>query len=483
MTVTAIGPGGTVSQPIPLTVQNGPFVTILSPALNSTVTNAVQTIGGLATPFATVTLTVAPNVFSPATSVTALANGSGIWSVNSLSYAVGTYSATAVVSNGVGSASATTVFTVVAPPVVAIVTPTLNSTTTAQPSIAGTATPLATVLLVSSSGASTTVLADVNGFWVVNSFSYTPGTYSLTAIATNQYGVSTPANTTFIVPGAVASAIGIPVRVMLQGALTHRLFTPPPTFMRDDLRRLGLIPTTEPFTALGNAPVGGGSGLSIINPAAVLAVTGPNAIIDWVMVELRSTTAPHAVIASQPALVQADGDVVGMDGVSTVLFSQSGLAGGSYHVGIDHRNHIGVMTQNPITLTGLIPVVDFVNPATQVFKLAPSNLQSLTTTMATERGYRCLWAGDTNGDESVIFQGGNNDVTPIFFEILGDPNNSGFLSNFVKSNAYLNTDVDLDGQVIFQGGNNEVDIIFFEIVLHPENVNTLTNFILWGQIF
>lgn len=483
LTVTATGPGGTTSVPVPLTVLTGPFVSILSPALNSTVTGATQTMGGLATPFATVTLTVVPNVFGPATSVTALANGSGVWSVNNANFAVGIYSATAVVSNGVGSASATTVFTVVAPPVVAIVSPVLNSTTTALPSIVGTATPLATVSLVSSSGASTTVLADANGFWVVNSFSYTPGTYSLTAIATNQYGVSAPANTTFVVPGAPVSGIGIPVRVMLQGALTWRQFGAAPAYMRDDLRRLNLIPHTEPFTALGNAPVGGGSGMSILNPSTVLAVTGSNAIVDWVMVELRSTTAPYAVVASRPALLQADGDVVGMDGVSTVLFSQSGLAGGTYQVAVDHRNHVGAMTQNPITLTGVIPVVDFVNPATPIFKLPASNLLSMTTTMATERGFRCLWAGDTNSDEAVIFQGGNNDVTPIFFDILGDPSNTGFLANYVKTNAYLNSDVDMDGQVIFQGGNNEVDIIFFEIVTHPENVNILTNFIIWGQIF
>ncbi|HMC98166.1 MAG TPA: delta-60 repeat domain-containing protein, partial [Flavobacteriales bacterium] len=82
--------------------------------------------------------------------------------------------------------------------------------------------------------------------------------------------------------------------------------------MGDALRVAGLVPLSEPYTALGYSFNGGG-GESTTAP--VLAVTGNNAIVDWVVIELRSNTAPATVLASRSALLQRDGDVVGMDGI------------------------------------------------------------------------------------------------------------------------------------------------------------------------
>ena len=70
--------------------------------------------------------------------------------------------------------------------------------------------------------------------------------------------------------------------------------------MSDALRTAALVPATEPFTALGFTHFG--SGGETIN-ANVLNTTGNNAIVDWVFLQLRGTTAGYPVIATRCALV------------------------------------------------------------------------------------------------------------------------------------------------------------------------------------
>lgn len=40
--------------------------------------------------------------------------------------------------------------------------------------------------------------------------------------------------------------------------------------------------------------------------ASVLTTNGPDAIVDWVRIEARSTVAPHAVMGARSALLQRD---------------------------------------------------------------------------------------------------------------------------------------------------------------------------------
>ena len=320
------------------------------------------------------------------------------------------------------------------------------------------------------------------------SYTYTPapgfvGPVSFTYSVCNSAGKCAVATVSLVVQQSPVQLVSVPVRVFLQGALTNRTGSVSAPLMRDDLRRKGLIPVTEPYTSLSYVHVGGGSGMTIANPSAVFSVTGANAIIDWVMVELRSTTSPYAVLVTTPGLVQADGDVVQTDGVSTVAFNQSALGGTAYQVSVHHRNHLSVMTANPISLTGTVAVVDFTSASTPIYQLPSGDPKTQTAPLALERGLLALWAGNTNGDQSVILQGPNNDVDLIFFDVLDDPLNSNGLTNFIRSNVYLNSDVDMDGQVIFQGQDNEVDILFFEIILHPDNaVSQFINFIIWEQL-
>ncbi|HRH37577.1 MAG TPA: hypothetical protein PK760_04500, partial [Flavobacteriales bacterium] len=69
------------------------------------------------------------------------------------------------------------------------------------------------------------------------------------------------------------------VRAFLQGPFNATTMR-----MSDALRTAGYLPMTEPYTALGYDQVGGGGERT---RASVLAVSGDDAIIDWVFFELR----------------------------------------------------------------------------------------------------------------------------------------------------------------------------------------------------
>ncbi len=78
--------------------------------------------------------------------------------------------------------------------------------------------------------------------------------------------------------------------------------------MDDSLRVLGLLPLAEPYTTLGYSYADAGvNGASI--PASMFNITGNDAIVDWVWIEIRDTDG-IAVLEAKSAFVQRDGDVV-----------------------------------------------------------------------------------------------------------------------------------------------------------------------------
>ncbi len=138
---------------------------------------------------------------------------------------------------------------------------------------------------------------------------------------------------------AEAEGVSLAPKVFLQGPLSGAT-------MMDDLRVAGLLPMSEPYSAAGYS-FSGCSSASATTPT-VLAVTGAKAVIDWVVVEVRDGGTGTTVLASRAALLLADGSVVDSDGVSAVTFA--GVAAGTYHVAIRHRNHLAVMTNTAVSL-------------------------------------------------------------------------------------------------------------------------------------
>lgn len=212
--------------------------------------------------------------------------------------------------------------------------------------------------------------------------------------------------------------------------------------MNDNLRSSSLIPTTEPFTALGFTHVNGGGGETI--GSGVLATTGVNAIVDWVFLELRSGSPGYTVVATNSALIQRDGDIVGMDGTSPVTFN---VAPGNYHVAVRHRNHLGVMTASAVSLTTTSTLVDLSSSVTATYG---SNARKNVG------GIMVLWAGNANGDGILKYTGSTNDRDPILVKIGGTiPTNT--------VGGYHREDVNLDGLVRYTGTGNDRDIILLNI--------------------
>src|SRR5690606_33362670 len=109
----------------------------------------------------------------------------------------------------------------------------------------------------------------------------------------------------------IEGAVMLNAKVWLEGAYVAATGN-----MRDDLRTMGLLPVMEPYSALGFAQLGGGGG-EACDPD-VLAVTGGDAIVDWIRVELRSAADPATVVATRQALLKRNGTIVDVDGSAPV---------------------------------------------------------------------------------------------------------------------------------------------------------------------
>lgn len=195
-------------------------------------------------------------------------------------------------------------------------------------------------------------------------------------------------------------SISVNPKVFLQGPYMN-----PVTggLMNDDLRT-GLS-TTSPYA----------DGLTC--NASVFTVTGSDAIVDWVLVELRDAADRTIVIESRSALLQRDGDVVDMDGTSAVLFTSPAA---SYYVLVNHRNHLGILSATSIAVAGSTAVDLSANPA------AVFGGNNAVTNMG---GIYAMYSGDFDGNGQVQ----NSDATGVLL-LLG-------------SSGYLAADMDMNGQV------------------------------------
>ncbi len=209
--------------------------------------------------------------------------------------------------------------------------------------------------------------------------------------------------------------------------------------MSDALRQNGL-PLSEPYSGLGYA-LTEGAGSTITS--SVLAVSGNNAIVDWINVRLYSGS-PLQLSHSTVALLQRDGDIVDLDGVSPLSMN---APAGPYHVAVRHRNHLGCMTAQEIQLTSTANAVDLTAPATNIY--GTDGRRNVNGTMV-------LWCGDVSGDGIISYTGNGNDRDPILQMIGGT-----MPTNIIQ--GYTNMDVNMDGSVQYTGFGNDRDLILQNI--------------------
>ncbi|MCY7358855.1 MAG: Ig-like domain-containing protein, partial [Rudanella sp.] len=276
---------------------------------------------------------------------------------------------------------------------------------------------------------------------------------------------------------AAPSAYLLQVRVLLQGALFN---VNSGTLMRDDLRTGGYLPLTSPYSVSvsGRFAQTGGGGGETTSSAVLRGNAGtPDAIVDWVLVELRNPANPALVVATRSALVQRDGDVVlPADGVSPLSFT--GLTGTQYFVSVKHRNHLGVMTATalPLSVTGTL--VDFTTMTNVQVYDKPGAVNYNGVEMISVNGKRALWAGDANADGKVKYIGGASDNTPILNDVIGaQGSNPSPQYNYDFAFGYLYGDVDMNSKAKYQGAVNDPTWVFSNVVAtFPLNTLELYNY-------
>jgi len=262
------------------------------------------------------------------------------------------------------------------------------------------------------------------------------------------------------------------LKALLQGP-----YQPNKLLMADDLREKGFLPLTEPYTGIPSfVHFGEGGGETIT--LDILEDRGDDAIIDWVFLELRSNIDSTVVVATRSALIQSDGDIVDIDGVSNVRFV---VPDDDYYVCIKHRNHLGVMSAEPIPFSTTETVhIDFTDAATPTY----GNYAQLDV-----MGKMVLRGGNANPDKFIILAGGGlglPDRDMIFFDIflsLWQTNPDIPITYNSVLLGYYGSDTNMDGKVKYQGPKNDIDAyIFFNVLFHPQNTAFRLNFAISEQI-
>lgn len=271
----------------------------------------------------------------------------------------------------------------------------------------------------------------------------------------------------FSSPLTAVTGVSINIRVLLKGALIGNNNS---GLMRDDLRSQGFLPTTEPYSDFSRYHhVGANGGSEIIADGSVLQVSGPDAIVDWVFIELRDAADPVKILATRAALLQRDGDVVDVDGVSPLVFES--LAAGEYYVAVRHRNHLGVMSANTYELDETPVFLDFSDTG---FLTYGEEAQDLVD------GRMAMKGGDFNQDGKLIMLGNSNDIDKLFFGILLADGNTKPAENYIYYGYHL-TDFNLDGQSIWKGPNSD-RTLFFNNTVGNCILHNLTNCVLMEQL-
>ena len=184
-------------------------------------------------------------------------------------------------------------------------------------------------------------------------------------------------------------------------AVSAKVYLGGPSFsaneMGDQLRVANLVPLSQPYSTAPyntsfNQAGRGGKGIEFVNALADFNRTSGNGTqddaVDWVFLELRSN--PTTVIATKSAILQRDGDIVEAEDLSPVKFR--GIDDGNYYLTIRHRNHLGVMTANPVSLSSSPVSLNFTDGTAATYGTDAQNLLS---------GSYFMWAGDVNGDGFV----------------------------------------------------------------------------------
>jgi hypothetical protein len=177
------------------------------------------------------------------------------------------------------------------------------------------------------------------------------------------------------------NGIEIDIKAFLEGAYNG-------TDMDIYLNELDLIPLSQPFNV---APW---------NYAGTEVVTSmpSDDIVDWVLIELRdatdaATADDASIVGHEAAFILRDGSVRNIDGISNLQFDNLSVQQ-SLFVVVYHRNHLGIMSANPLNITDWVYSYDFTDSEVKTYG-NPSGIKELKS------GIWGMAGGDFDGNGSI----------------------------------------------------------------------------------
>jgi hypothetical protein len=185
----------------------------------------------------------------------------------------------------------------------------------------------------------------------------------------------------------------------------------------------GLIPFNQPYNT---------SPWNYSGSESVAAIPNAN-VVDWVLVELRDAedavlALPETVIEQQAAFVLKDGTIVGMDGSSPLACAVSSITNDLYVV-IYHRNHLAVMSADPLSQTAGVYMYNFTTGASQAYENGADGQKEIAT------GIWGMFGGDANADGNI------------------ETADKVIWGNQAGTKGYSNSDFDMNAQVNNQDKN------------------------------
>ncbi len=176
----------------------------------------------------------------------------------------------------------------------------------------------------------------------------------------------------------IPSSIVVFAKVYLEGA-----------YNGSDLNTLlnASIPTDQPYSINGHS-------------AGETAGSVPAGAVDWVLVELREAASASAAlestrVGSAAGFLMNDGTIKSTDGTSNLTVSLTGNSGADFFVVVYHRNHLSIMSADPISANGSdIYAIDFTT-------LSANTYQTTTALTTLSTGKFAMSAGDADGDGDV----------------------------------------------------------------------------------
>lgn len=174
----------------------------------------------------------------------------------------------------------------------------------------------------------------------------------------------------------------------------------------------------------------------------------PFGVVDWVLIELRSL-ASGGTVGYRSAFLKSNGMIVGDDGSTEQIIVD--VPPGNYYTVIRHRNHLSVMSKDPISFN------DFTSsPVLYDFTTSINKFYGTDGAKEIKTGVWGMWAGDVNNDGVIKYNLANNDRSLILQRIGGSDIND-------VVNGYYPEDINMDGLVKYNLSNNDRAVILMNI--------------------